>query len=85
MVGQKCKNNISGSNIRKFGVQWVRVQDKLSPIKPIKMTEKCLFLPIINTAMIPNAHRMAIFTLATVNITNKKHVIVFGLIDDVKS
>jgi len=49
------------------------------------MTEKCLFLPIINTAMIPNAHRMAIFTLAAVNITNKKHVIVFGLIDDVKS
>jgi len=25
------------------------------------------------------------FTLAAVNITNKKHVIVFGLIDDVKS
>jgi len=39
----------------------------------------------MNTAMIPNARRMAIFALASANITNRKYVIVFNLIDNVKS
>jgi hypothetical protein len=57
----------------------------LPPIKPVWITRRCLFLPIINTAIIPNALRMGIFTLAAVNITNRKPVIVFSLTDDVKS
>jgi hypothetical protein len=57
----------------------------MPPITPLKMTEKCLFLSLINTTMIPNPLRMAIFTLAVVNITNRKHVIVPSLIDDVNS
>ena len=76
---------ISGRNSHKFGVQWVRGQDKLPPIKSIKMTKGCLFLPIINTAIIPNTLRMSIFTLAAINITNRKCVNVFSLTDEVKS
>jgi hypothetical protein len=85
LEGKKSVLLITGGNIHKFGVQWVRGQDKLPPIKPIKMTKRCLFLPIINTAIIPNTLRMGIFTLAAVNITNRKRVIVFSLTDDVKS
>jgi len=41
--------------MHEFGIEEVRIQDKLLLHKPIKMTKTCLFLPAINIEMIRNA------------------------------
>ena len=66
----------SGSNIHKFDVQWVRIQGKLSHNKLIKTPQSCLFLPIISKS----PSKSSFFTLAAVNIKNKKRAMNFSSI-----
>jgi hypothetical protein len=60
------------SNIHIFSVQEVRIQEKLSHHKPIKMTKNCLFLPAINILMTRNVPEKTIITKAGMMILRKK-------------